>query len=74
MTACFDDFVACTGHSVVQSICPEEECQYLTTFPGTGFNSQLVSRDSVELAYSMSGRGPIEGPCLSEGSELSDLP
>ncbi len=44
------------------------------TFPGTGFNSQLVARDSVELAYSMSGRGPIEGPCLSEGSELSDLP
>ena len=44
------------------------------TFPGTGFNSQLVARDSVELAYSMSGRGPIEGPCLSEGSELSDFP
>ncbi len=74
MTACFDDFDACTGHSVVDSICPEEECQYLTTFPGTSFNLQLVARDSVELACSMSGRGLIEGLCLSEGSELSDLP
>ncbi len=43
-------------------------------FPGTGFNLQLVARESFELAYSMSGLGPVEGPCLSEGSELSDLP
>ena len=49
VTACFDDLVACAEPNVSQSVCPEEECQWYKTFPGT---SLTWSRKLVWFRYS----------------------